>query len=221
MKKLTLIMVLVLVVMAGSAVMADVGSAFGTQATAQALGQRVGYFGVGVGIADYTSVVGSFDYGLSKYTTGRLKLGFTDGGDNTDMSLSMGAEVRWQIWQAGGVNKRAVDLAIGPMIEYFKINTSSPAVNNEVSVFQFGAFVLGSHSFIMTNGQLFTPYAKLNVRNENVHVQAVGVDNSQSDLRVGLGTGVSYQMSNTMNLYGELQFDGNNGFFMGVDFKVM
>ena len=94
--------------MAGSSVMADVGSAFGTQATAQSLGQRVGYFGLGVGVADYTSVVGTFDYGLSNYTTGRLKLGFTDSGDNADMALSMGAEVRWQIWQAGGVNKRPV-----------------------------------------------------------------------------------------------------------------
>ncbi|HEX2897061.1 MAG TPA: hypothetical protein VHP63_03320, partial [candidate division Zixibacteria bacterium] len=101
MKKLTLLSALVVLALAGSSVMADVGSAFGTQATAQSVGHRVGYFGVGVGIADFTSVVGTFDYGLSRYTTGRLKLGFTDDGDNADMALSMGAELRWQLWRAG------------------------------------------------------------------------------------------------------------------------
>ena len=221
MKKLILITGLVLVTVAGSSVLADVGSAFGTQATAQSLGQRVGYFGLGVGIADYTSVVGTFDYGLSNYTTGRLKLGFTDSGDNADMALSMGAEVRWQIWQAGGVNKRPVDLAVGPMIEYFKIGQRVQSVSTDISVFQFGAFVLGSHGFMTSGGKMLTPYAKLNVRNENVKVEIQNVSASASDLRVGFGTGVSYQMSNSMNLYGELQFDGNNGFFMGVDFKVM
>ena len=230
MKKLTLITILVLVAMVGSSVMADVGSAFGTQATAQSLGHRVGYFGVGVGIADFTSVVSNFDYGLSKYTTGRLKLGFTDSGDNVDMALSMGAELRWQLWKAGvgtssGKNKNAtqrpIDLAIGPMVEYFKFSSTVLSTTTDISVFQFGGFVIGSHGFVTSGGKLITPYAKFNVRNENVKVEVAGVDVSESDLRVGLGTGVSYQMSNTMNLYGELQFDGNNGIFMGVDFKVM
>ncbi len=228
MKKLTIITVLMLVAMASSAVMADVGSAFGTQATAQSLGHRVGYWGIGVGIADFTSVVGTFDYGLSKYTTGRLKLGFTDDGDNADMALSLGAELRWQLWRAGvgttknkNATRRPIDLAIGPMIEYFKIGSTVGTTSTDISVFQFGAFVIGSHGFMTSGGKLITPYAKFNVRNENVKVEVAGVSASESDLRVGLGTGVAYQMSNTMNLYGELQFDGNNGFFMGVDFKVM
>jgi len=223
------------VALAGSSVMADVGSVFGTQATAQSLGHRVGYFGLGVGIADFTSVVGTFDYGLSKYTTGRLKLGFTDDGDNADMALSMGAELRWQLWRAEvGTSKgkgkskntmatqRPIDLAIGPMIEYFKIGSSVQSVNYDVSVFQFGGFLLGSHGFMTSGGKLITPYAKFNVRLEDTKVSVTGFpDVSESDLRVGLGTGVAYQFTNTMNLYGELQFDGNNGFFMGVDFKVM
>ncbi|MGH8016112.1 MAG: hypothetical protein ACREBV_07975, partial [Candidatus Zixiibacteriota bacterium] len=222
MKKLTLLTVFLLVAMAGSSVMADVGSAFGTQATAQSVGHRVGYFGVGVGIADFTSVVGTFDYGLSKFTTGRLKLGFTDDGDNADMALSMGAEVRWQIWRAGGVNKRPVDLAVGPMIEYFKIGSNVGPTNFDLSVFQFGGFVMGSHGFMTSGGNVVTPYAKLNVRVEDVKLEVTGFgDVSESDLRVGLGTGVAYQMTKTMNLYGELQFDGNNGVFLGVDFKVM
>ena len=222
MKKLILLTVFLLVAMAGSSVMADVGSAFGTQATAQSIGQRVGYFGLGVGVADFTSVVGTFDYGLSKYTTGRLKLGFTDDGDNTDMALALGAEVRWQLWQAGGVNNRPVDLAIGPMIEYFKFSWDVGTANADLSVFQFGGFVMGSHGFVTSGGNVVTPYAKLNVRLEDTKVSITGFpDASESDLRVGLGTGVAYQLTNTMNLYGEFQFDGNNGFFAGVDFKVM
>ena len=239
MKKLTLISALVVIALAGSSVMADVGSAFGTQATAQSVGHRVGYFGVGVGIADFTSVVGTFDYGLSRYTTGRLKLGFTDDGDNADMAISMGAELRWQLWRSGvttssakgksaGTTKkpsaisRPIDLAVGPMIEYFKIGSQIGTTSYDVSVFQFGGFVMGSHGFMTSGGKVITPYAKLNVRLEDTKLKVTGLpDNSESNLRVGLGTGVAYQITNTMNLYGELQFDGNNGVFMGVDFKVM
>lgn len=229
MKKLTLLSALVVISLAGSSVMADVGSAFGTQATAQSVGHRVGYFGVGVGIADFTSVVGTFDYGLSRYTTGRLKLGFTDDGDNADMALSMGAELRWQLWRAGigttkskNATQRPIDLAVGPMIEYFKIGSQVGSTSYDVSVFQFGGFVMGSKGFVTSGGNQITPYAKLNVRLEDVKLEVTGLpDNSESDLRIGLGTGVAYQLTNTMNLYGELQFDGNNGFFMGVDFKVM
>jgi len=229
MKKLTFLATLLAVALAGSSVMGDVGSAFGTQATAQSVGHRVGYFGVGVGIADFTSVIGTFDYGLSRFTTGRLKLGFTDDGDNADMALSMGAELRWQLWRAGvgttqnkNATQRPIDLAIGPMIEYFKIGSTVQAISYDLSVFQFGGFVLGSHGFMTSGGKLITPYAKLNVRVEDTKLSITGLpDVSESDLRVGLGTGVAYQFSNTMNFYGELQFDGNNGFFMGVDFKVM
>ncbi len=235
MKKLTILTAILVVALAGSSFAAGVGSAFGTQATAQSLGHRVGYFGVGVGIADFTSVVGTFDYGLSRFTTGRLKLGFTDDGDNADMALSMGAELRWQLWRAevgtsSGKNKnkaktvkqRPIDLAIGPMIEYFKIGSRVLSVNYDISVLQFGGFVLGSHGFMTSGGKLITPYAKLNVRVEDTKLSVTGFpDISESDLRVGLGTGVAYQFSNTMNFYGELQFDGNDGFFMGVDFKVM
>lgn len=239
MKKLTLLSALVVIALAGSSVMADVGSAFGTQATAQSVGHRVGYFGVGVGLADFTSVVGTFDYGLSKYTTGRLKLGFTDDGDNADMALSMGAELRWQLWRAGvstssakgkstktakksSATQRPIDLAVGPMIEYFKIGSQIGTTNYDLSVFQFGGFVMGSKALMTSGGKIITPYAKLNVRLEDTNLKVTGLpDNSESNLRVGLGTGVAYQITNTMNLYGELQFDGNNGVFMGVDFKVM
>jgi hypothetical protein len=239
MKKLTFLTAFLAVALAGASVKADVGSAFGTQATAESIGHRVGYFGVGVGIADFTSVVGTFDYGLSKYTTGRLKLGFTDDGDNADMAISMGAELRWQLWRAGvstgpakgktaGTNKNAgthhrpIDLAVGPMIEYFKIGSQIGTTSYDLSVFQFGGFVMGSKGLITSGGKVITPYAKLNVRLEDTNYEVTGLPaQDESDLRVGLGTGVAYQLSPTMNLYGEFQFDGNNGFFMGVDFKVM
>src|SRR5574341_1183952 len=139
MKKLTLLAEFLAVALTGSSVIADVGSAFGTQATAQSVGQGIGYFGVGVGIADFTSVVGTFDYGLSRYTTGRLKLGFTEDGDNADMALSLGAELRWQLWRVGmsasssstkasttgtakktSTSQRPLDFASGPMMEDFK-----------------------------------------------------------------------------------------------------
>lgn len=222
MKKLIVLATVIAVLLTGSSFAASVGSVFGTQATATALGHRVGYFGVGVGLADLTSFVGTFDYGFSKYTTGRLKLGFADDGDNTDMAMTFGGEIRWQLWEAGGVNNRPIDMAIGAMTEYLKFSDSYAGVESNLSVFQFGGFVLGSHSFVMSSGKLITPYAKLNVRLEDTSLKVTGAgDASSSDLKIGLGTGLSYQLSNTMNLYGEFQVDGNDGVFFGVDFKVM
>jgi hypothetical protein len=222
MKKTTILTTVIAVLLAGSSFAAGVGSVFGTQATAEAVGHRVGYFGVGVGIADLTSFVGTFDYGFSKYTTGRLKLGFADEGSATDMSISFGGEIRWQLWQAGGTSKRPLDLAVGAMSEYMKFSDRIGTVETSLSVFQFGGFVLGSHAFVMSNGKLITPYAKLNVRLEDTNAEVTGLPGtSSSDLRVGLGSGLSYSVSNTMNLYGEFQVDGNEGVFFGVDFKVM
>ena len=85
MKKL-IIIAFVLAIFAGGNVLAidAAGSAFGCLSTAKALGQGKGYLGGGIGLGNNaTSFFGSFDYGLSTYTNGRLKLGLydPDGGD--------------------------------------------------------------------------------------------------------------------------------------------
>lgn len=237
MKKFMLTVATLALVLSAQPVLAGAGSVFGTQSTAVAIGHGNGIGAFTLGLADITSFVGTFDYGLSKFTTGRMKLGFADAG-NSDMALTFGGEIRWQVWSVsqsgakrGGsqkgqksrkANKRPFDLSIGAMTEYLSIDNKIGLITYSSSVFQFGGFLLGSQTFITKSGKMITPYGRLNVRVEDSKSEAPGViSDSNSDIEIGFNTGVSYQFTNTMNIYGEFQMDGNDGLFIGIDFKVM
>lgn len=241
MKKIMLTVAMLALALSAQPVLAAGGSVFGTQSTAVAIGQGNANGGITLGLADITSFVGTFDYGLSKFTTGRMKLGFADA-NNSDLAISIGAEIRWQVWSVARsmakkgnrsgrsnlsrkANKRPFDLSIGVMTEYVSVDRDAiisnvPTTFSE-SVFQFGGFLLGSHSFVTNGGKMITPYGRFNIRLEDTNKELLGIKSSSSNIEIGLNTGVSYQFTNTMNLYGEFQIDGNDGLFIGVDFKVM
>ena len=216
MKKCTLVLASALSLMAATG-FADgsVGSAFGTLTTARALGQGNGTFGFGVGMADNTSFVGSFNYGLSEYSDGRLKLGFVDPGAG-DAEITFGADYKWQFWNVGPNSKHPFDFAVGMFVEYVGYD--------RLSAFQFGGQLIGSYPVALKRGGTLTPYARFNARVESISWdeprQASG-DDSESNLEVGLNGGVQWQMTPTVALYTEFQIDGNDGIFIGIDFGVM
>jgi len=79
MKRLLLVSTALMVLALSGTCLADAaGSHFGSFSTARTLGMGHGAFGLGVGLADRTSFVGSFNYGLSRFTEGRIKLGLVD-----------------------------------------------------------------------------------------------------------------------------------------------
>lgn len=235
MKKLILAGTALAVVISASPAAADVGSIFGTQSTAAALGQGSANIGFVVGLADVTSFGGTFDIGLSNRATCRLKVGIADA-DNTDTALAFGGDLRFQVLTVnnatGGANlantsgsKPPFDLSIGLLTEHLSFEDSDTfagiTIDSKFSVFQFGAFALGSYPFIMKNGHTLSPYTRLNIRSESAKVEVEGVEASDSDIEAGLGLGVAYELTKAMNLYGEFQFDGNDGLFLGMDFRVM
>ncbi|MCH7691183.1 MAG: hypothetical protein IIA17_09090 [candidate division Zixibacteria bacterium] len=238
MKKIILTVAILALAFSAQPVLAAGGSVFGTQSTAVAIGQGNANGGITLGLADITSFVGTFDYGMSKFTTFRMKLGFADA-NNSDLAITLGGEVRWQVWSvarsmAGKSNKsgkgnlsrkanqKPFDLSIGVMTEYLSIDKKTNLLtSSSLSVFQFGGFLLGSHSFVTNGGKMITPYGRFNVRYEDTNFENTSGKISNSDIEIGLSTGVSYQFTNTMNIYGEFQMDGNDGLFIGVDFKVM
>ena len=238
MKKIILTAAMLALAFSAQPVLAAGGSVFGTQSTAVALGQGNANGGITLGLADITSFVGTFDDGMSKFTTFRMKLGFADAG-NSDLAITLGAEVRWQVWSIAptysGKGKKAgkrhsstkatqkpFDLSIGVMTEYLSIDKKTNLLtSSSLSVFQFGGFLLGSHSFVTNGGKMITPYGRFSVRYEDTNFDDLSGKNSNSNIEIGLSTGVSYQFTNTMNIYGEIQMDGNDGLFIGVDFKVM
>ena len=197
-----------------SSVSADpaVGTLFGTLSTAKAVGQGGGDFGAGVGLGDNTTAFfGKFDYGVSQYGTLGLQMGIVDPDDGGESKLSFGMNLAYQLWGMDEPDiNRPFDMDIGGFLQLYP--------GDGFDIMHLGGFITGSHPYTMKNGSILSPYARFNVRNEKIDV-----DNrdSKSSLKFGLNMGVAWDMTSTTTLYGELQLDGNDGFFFGFDFNVM
>jgi hypothetical protein len=212
------IVVLAILCLSASSVYADAaGSAFGTLATARSLGQGVGNFGAGLGLADnMTSFIGSFSYGLSQYTDGRIKLGLADPDGGDDTKFVLGADFKWQFWSFGPNTTQPFDFSVGGFFEYADFDV--------FSIFQIGGQLVASYPFGLSNGQTLTPYGRFNARLESISIDlppGSRGDDSDSNLEVGINGGVKWDLTPTVALFGEFQLDGNDGVFFGVDFNVM
>ena len=211
MKKIVIITFVLAILMGGNVIAIDAaGSAFGCLTTAKALGQGKGYLSGGIGLGDNaTSFFGSFDYGLSNYTNGRLRLGLYDP-DVGDAGIVFGGDFRYQMLSLEENPDHPFDLAPGGFLEYIDFEGGS--------VFEIGAMAIGSYPFVTSSGKILAPYARFNLRLE--HYSYDGFD-SESELKFGLNGGVCFEVSELVKLYGEFQLDGNDGIFFGVDYNVL
>ena len=189
------------------------GSAFGTLSKAQVIGQGAGDFGLAFGAADMTSFVGFFAYGMSESTEGRVKLGLADD-RGVDATVTFGLDFHYQMLDFNSaVQQDPLDLSVGGFLEYVDFDG--------LSVFQIGADLLGSIPFDLSNATTLTPYGRFNVRLERYKVDVLGFSDSESELKFGLSLGTCWDMSENFGLYGEFQFDGNDGLFAGVRYRVL
>lgn len=214
MKKLVLA-VCALCLVSTSAQADGFGSAFGNLSSARTIGQGMADFGGGVGIADGTSVFGRFTYGTSEFSELRLKLGVIDD-EGIDAELVLGADFQYHFLEVTrdeqGRTTTPFDLATGGTFEWVDLGFAS--------VWQLGAFLTGSHPFMMRNGSVLSPYARLGVRLENASFEGDFLED-QSELEFGLHAGVEWEATDIIDLYAEFQLDGNDGLFLGIDFNVM
>ena len=209
------LIVCALAILAVGSVSADpaVGTMFGTLSTAEAVGQGAGDFGGGVGLGDnMTSFFGTFKYGLSRFGTLGLQLGIVDpDGPGTDSKISFGANFAYQVWGLDEPDiKRPFDMDVGG---FFQLHSG-----DGFDWTYFGGFVTGSYPFMMKNQSRLIPYARMNIRSEKWSVDNGG---SNSSLQFGLNMGTAWEITKSTTLYGEIQLDGNDGLFLGVDFNVM
>jgi len=211
MKKLVVISMALIAFATTNALAYDAhGSAFGSFAIAKASGQGKGALGSGVGIADNaTSVIGWFNYGLSEYVDGRVKIGILDP-DNGDSKVTLGADIRYQFWDIGDIIKRPFDMAFGGFFEYVDYDFRS--------VWQLGGQAIGSYPFEQKNGTTITPYGRFNIRLEGYSPE---IGDSDTEIKFGINGGVAWKITQTINIYGEFQIDGNDGIFLGIDFGVL
>ncbi len=218
--KRVLLLVTVLVLTAGVAQgdsIKALGSAFGTMTTAQTIGQGEGVMGLGVGAADMNSFWGFFAYGMSPSTEGRLKLGIADD-SNVDAKVEFGLDFHYQMMDADITRQDPLDLSVGGFMEYVDFD--------EQSVFQIGGDIIGSHSIALSNNTNISPYGRFNVRLERYKYDWVDQNNlkqskSESELKFGLTMGAGWDMTTNFSLFAEFQFDGNDGLFAGLRYRVL
>lgn len=203
MKKILGTISLVLILVSPSIAFDAHGSAFGNLATAPASGAGQARLVGAVGAADATSFVGSFAYGMSRYIDGRLKLGLVS--DNNNTELVFGADLKYQIWSMDDIASHPFDLAVGGLFEFVSFDGSSTT--------QVGGFGLGSYPIRMRNERLVSPYSRFDLRLESW--------GSRSELKFGFHGGVRFEASEFISLYGEFQLDGNDGVFLGLDYRIM
>lgn len=190
-----------------------VGDLFGALSTAEAVGQGRGDFGAGLGLGDHmNSFFGTFKYGVSRFGTLGFQLGMVDPDrSGLDSKLSFGASFAYQIWGLDEPDvKHPFDMSFGGFFQIYS--------GDIVDYVYLGGFVTGSYPFVMKNGSRLTPYVRFNVRSEKIDYAATG---SSSSLKFGLNMGTAWELTKSTNLYGEIQLDGNDGLFFGIDFNVM
>ncbi len=185
------------------------GSAFGTLSTAATLSQGTTRIGGGLGIADGTSFFGTLTYGLADYFDGKIKIGIFDP-DYGDAKIVFGAEAKYQIMSVHDVTPKPVDVSLGGLFEYVSFSG--------IDVLQIGVLGMVSYPIQLSNGNPLAIYGRANIRIERVDIGILG---SESELKIGINGGVAYGITQDINLYGEFQLDGNDGLFLGIDFRVL
>ncbi len=189
----------------------SVGMASGNLTTADACGSGLGYVGLILGYGDAASCIGGYvTYGFSNFTEGRIKLGFSDlYGPGTNPEFLFGFDLKYKFMDyAGELKNNPLDLALNSFIEY----VNYPGSN----VLELGGGFIGSIPYHLGSGQSLVPYTRVNLRWERFS-ENPGLGDSESNYRVGLNLGVKYELSSDMNLYGEVQFDGNAAIFTGLE----
>jgi hypothetical protein len=207
MKKTLLIMTVILLFTFAQGSANSFGSGFGSFATANTSGAGASKILGGVGLADANTVFGILSYGLSDHTDGRIKFGIIDdNADNTE--LMFGADFIYNLISTEELKNGPFDMGFGGFFEYYDFNNAS--------IWQFGGQFIGSYPLILSNESRFVPYGRVNVRIESLKSDFA----DDSNIEIGFNAGVEWEATKDINLFGEFQFDGNDGLFLGIQFRM-
>jgi len=207
MKKVLLSMTIILTFTFSQVSADSFGSGFGSFATANTNGAGQSKILGGIGLADYNTVFGIFSYGLSGHTDGRIKFGIMDDdADNTEFMF--GADFIYNLISTEELNNGPFDMGFGGFFEYYDFNN--------FSIWQFGGQFIGSYPLILSNESRFVPYGRVDVRVESVNSDTF----DDSNIEIGFNAGAEWEATKDINLFGEFQFDGNDGLFLGIQFRM-
>ncbi|MFH2035890.1 MAG: hypothetical protein ABIJ45_05750 [Candidatus Zixiibacteriota bacterium] len=191
------------------------GPTFGCLTTADACGFGNGYLGGFIAYGEDVRILfGSLTYGFSDYTEGRFSLGFADPDfTNDNPAITFGGDLKYEIMDFNDTRfNHPFDMAMGVFGEYTNYK--------EMSTMGLGAYAVGSLPYQFKNGQRLIPYSRLCFRWEKVKSDHNDF-NSDSNYRLGLNLGAKFEVIKDMNIFGEIQLDGNRGILLGVDFRAL
>ena len=152
---------------------------------------------------------GGLSYGVSRYGEGRIRIGLRDESEFSDTKFTIGADLRWTVWDYQPGTRTPFDFAVGGLFEYVSFGGAS--------VLQLGGQAIGSAPIAVGTKTTLTPYGRITLRMESVDTDFGGSD---SNLEFGLNGGVEWPISPVVTFFGEFQLDGNDGIFFGFDYNV-
>lgn len=157
-----------------------------------------------------TLVFGQYRRGFLSNADFGVQGGFVDP-EAGDMGLAIGADVKFLIMRTG--DEVPFDLSLDPRFAYFNLDAFS-----RVTV---GGSVVISRDYALEHGSL-APYGAFNMRLENANWDgpAQTPDGSDSDFEMSGIAGARWDVSELLDILGEVVFDRDIGFTIGLNFKL-
>jgi len=154
----------------------------------------VGIYDEGLGL------VGGLRYGIGGYSDVSFRLGFIDF-DKNDDGFVLASDFRYQLMEIR--IEDPLDLSAGGLFEFVRVKGSSN--------YSLGAFLVGSRNVALKDDMALWPYGRLVLRWDK--------HGSEDYTNLGFNAGVSLELNKTTLVSGELQFDDNFGFIIGIAFN--
>jgi len=188
---------------------------FGQVSTAYTLDRGTTDMGGFVSVFESSTLVfGQYRRGLFSKADFGVQGGFVDP-EASGMGVALGADVKFLVMQTGA--DAPFDLAIDPRLAYFNLDS--------YSLVTFGGSVVISRDYPLAQGSI-APYGALYMRLENVSFDEDlehapdRIDDSGMDLELSGIAGVRWDVSELLDILGELAFDRDLGFTIGMNFKL-
>jgi len=200
-------------------------SFFGQVTTARILERGVQDVSAFVGFyEDATMFFGQLRRGFSSSVEGGLQFGLLDP-EVGDVGLAAGGDFKFGLMASKP--GQPLDMAFDIRGAYFNLDV--------FSVVELGASAILSHPYVLTQGSTLTPYGAVNLRVEHVSIDnqpnaaarrytpARALANGGGDdtsLEISAMGGVKWDISDLLDLLGEIVIDDQLGLIFGINFKI-
>lgn len=200
---------------------ASYAAIFGQVSTAYTLEKNAMDMGGFVSVFEGSALVfGQYRRGLFSKADFGVQGGFIDP-EVGDIGLALGGDVKFLVMQTS--SSTPFDLALDPRFTYLNFD--------RFSVWSLGGSVVISRDYAVEQGSI-APYGALNLRIENTsfdedlgHTELAAasqdhIDDSESDFEMSGIAGVRWDVSELLDILGEVVFDRDIGFTIGLNFKL-